>query len=123
MNEAIEDRAHELEAAGHRLIDGGQVANFGWSITDWRTGETISSGGGDYTRYAEEHQRLDPDKMWRHIDVIHGEVGLVKPTKTEGVPDSLADALEAWIAATGTPSEDIAELIGWPVDEVERCRS
>ncbi|MFD6248889.1 hypothetical protein, partial [Streptomyces roseolus] len=41
-----------------------------WNVTDWRTGDTIAEGVGDYDAYGEAGQRLDPDGKWFRIDRI-----------------------------------------------------
>ncbi|TFV33147.1 hypothetical protein E4K10_30160 [Streptomyces sp. T1317-0309] len=44
-------KVKKLEAAGHRVFDGGQDGGYDdngssapWKVTDWRTGEVIASG-------------------------------------------------------------------------------
>ncbi|MFD6762448.1 hypothetical protein ACFWDW_25795 [Streptomyces roseolus] len=91
-----------------------------WNITDWRTGDTIAEGAGDYDAYGEAGQRLDPDGKWFHIDRIdHIENPQVDPT---GVPTSLAEALQEWLGGLDTPDEDVAAVLGWSVKEAARHR-
>ena len=40
---------------------------------------------------------------------------------TPGVPPSFAEALEDWVGTTSTPFEEIAEIAGCEVAEVQRC--
>ncbi|MFD9053441.1 hypothetical protein [Streptomyces zaomyceticus] len=123
--QARTERIEELEKAGHRIVGGGQTGRqedgqATWDITDWRTGETILEGVGDYDAYGAAGQRLDPDGMWFHIDRVDGrEPPLVDP---EGVPASLANALQDWLGGLYTPDEDVAAVVGWSVEEVARHR-
>ncbi|GAA1319160.1 hypothetical protein OOK39_45670 [Streptomyces sp. NBC_00264] len=41
---------------------------------------------------------------------------------TGRIPGSLADALQDWLGSAGTLDEDVAEFVGWSVDEVARHR-
>ncbi|MFE7111791.1 hypothetical protein ACFU98_29610 [Streptomyces sp. NPDC057575] len=120
--QARQERIRALEKAGHRIVSGGQTSSGSdnlqtWEITDWRTGDLIVNGTGDYTAYDEAAQRLDPDGKWLHIDNLDED-----STKVEsvGIPDSLADALQDWLGSA--PDEDVAEFVGWSVEEVARHR-
>lgn len=113
------ERIHALEADGHRIIDGGQTGQDTWEITDWRTGETLVAGDGGYEAYGAAATRLDPDGKWRHVDTLDDDPTDVEPA---GIPASLADALQDWLGSTGTPDDDVAEFVGWSVDEVARHR-
>ncbi|MEU6054194.1 hypothetical protein ABZ829_27710 [Streptomyces xanthochromogenes] len=122
--EARQQTIRELEKAGHRLIDGGQTGRSEdgeatWEITDWRTGALLASGSGDHHTYDDTTARLDPDGKWIHIDSIDNDPPEVEPA---GLPASLADALQDWLGSAGTSDEDVAEFVGWSVEEVARHR-
>lgn len=117
------DRVHALEAAGHRMVDGGQTGRTDddqatWEITDWRTGELLASGIGD-DAYDAEGARLDPDGKWLHIDNVDEDLTEVEAV---GIPVSLANALQDWVGTSSTSDEDVAEIVGWSVEEVTRHR-
>ncbi|MFG2540641.1 hypothetical protein ACGFU4_35925 [Streptomyces sp. NPDC048511] len=117
------DRVCALEAAGHRMVDGGQTGRTedgqaAWEITDWRTGELLASGVGD-DAYDSEGARLDPDGKWMHIDNVEEDLTEAEPV---GIPASLADALQDWVGSSGTSDEDVASFVGWSVEEVVRHR-
>ena len=112
------DRRGAAERSRDRLaVTNGQAT---WNVTDWRTGDTIAEGVGDYDAYGEAGQRLDPDGKWFHIDRIdHIENPQVDPT---GVPTSLAEALQEWLSGLDTPDEDVAAVVGRSVKEAARHR-
>jgi len=118
--EAREESIRALEAAGHRIINGGQSGQEEWEITDWRTGDLLARGTGNHHDYDDAARRLDPDGKWLHIDTIDIDPMDVEPV---GIPESLANALLDWLGSTGTPDEDVAEFVGWSVDDVARHRS
>ncbi|MGW2183955.1 hypothetical protein ACWCXX_39495 [Streptomyces sp. NPDC001732] len=120
--QARQERIRTLEKAGHRIVNGGQTSGGSddvqaWEITDWRTGDLIVNGTGDYTAYDEAAQRLDPDGKWLHIDNLDEDGTEVEPV---GIPASLAEALQDWLGSA--PDEDVAEFVGWSVEEVTRHR-
>ncbi|WP_327436417.1 MULTISPECIES: hypothetical protein [unclassified Streptomyces] len=122
--EARRERIDAAEKAGHRIVNGGQTSSGSddvqtWEITDWRTGDLIVNGTGDYTAYDEAAQRLDPDGKWLHIDTLDEDGGEVESV---GIPDSLAYALQDWLGTTSTSDEDVALFIEWSVEEVARHR-
>lgn len=117
--ETRQERIRALEAAGRLIVDGGQTGQDEWEITDWRTGETLASGTGGPEAYGEAGQRLDPDGTWLHIDNLDTDPVDVEPV---GIPASLADALQDWLGSTATSDEDVAQFVGWSVDEVARHR-
>jgi hypothetical protein len=41
---------------------------------------------------------------------------------TPGVPATLGQAIDDWMAQAATTDEDIAEFIGWPVEKVREQR-
>lgn len=116
--DAVDDKIREVEAAGGRIVGGGQVDDEEWEITDWRTGGRIAHGHGGTEGLDDVMSRLDPDGKWWHVDNLQDEVPLPHVSPTEGVPASLAMALEDWV--TSGPADEVAEIGGWPVDEVER---
>lgn len=113
-----------LEAGGRRIISGGQTGQDSWEITDWRTRELITNGTGGIDDYDAATARLDPDGKWLHIDTINVDPDSVEPASVEPVwiPASLADALQDWLGSAGTPDEDVAQFVGWSVEEVARHR-
>lgn len=122
--QARQDRIRALEKDGHRLVDGGQTGRTDddqatWEITDWRTGDVLVSGTGDDSTYDAAAMRLDPDGKWLHIDNVEDDGTEVEPV---GIPASLANALQDWLGVTSTPDEDVAEFVGWSVEEVARHR-
>lgn len=117
--DARQERILALEAAGRRIVGGGQTGQDSWEITDWRTGELLASGTGGIDDYDAATMRLDPDGMWLHIDTIDAEPASVEPL---GIPASLADALQDWLGSAGTPDEDVAQFVAWSVEEVARHR-
>jgi hypothetical protein len=114
-----QERVHAMETAGHRIVNGGQTSQDEWEITDWRTGETLASGADGMNGYDAAASRLDPDGTWLHIDTLDTEYTKVEPV---GIPASLADALEDWLGSASTPDEDVAEFVGWSVEDVARHR-
>lgn len=117
--DARQERIRALEAAGRRIVDGGQTGQDEWEITDWRTGETLASGTGGPDAYGEAAQHLDPNGTWLHVDNLDTE-----PVNVEsvGIPASLANALQDWLGLASTTDEDVAQFVGWSVDEVARHR-
>ncbi|MFD3569382.1 hypothetical protein [Streptomyces sp. NPDC058667] len=123
--QARREHIEELEKAGRRIISGGQTGRqedgqTTWDVTDWRTGETILEGVGDYDDYCAVGQRLDPEGKWFHIDHI-GDVDSPQVDPAE-IPASLADALQDWVSGLSTSHEDVAAVVGWSVEEVARHR-
>ncbi|MER7000141.1 hypothetical protein [Streptomyces sp. NPDC000410] len=127
LRRSLEERTarHEsirkVEAAGHRVIDGGQIGENAWEITDWRTGELIEKGTGGYEAYDATCERLDPAGMWILIDNVGDEED--RPlVEHDGIPASLAEALQDWLGWAGTTDGDVARFVGWPVKKVGRHR-
>lgn len=118
-DEARQETIRALEADGRRIVDGGQTSQDSWEITDWRTEEVLASGTDGLRGYDAAASRLDPDGTWLHIDRIDSDETSVEPV---GIPASLAGALEDWLGSVGTPDEDVAEFVGWSVEEVTRHR-
>ncbi|MEV7011997.1 hypothetical protein [Streptosporangium sp. NPDC051022] len=111
----------DIEAAGGQIINGGQLYGDEWEILDWRTGTRLAHGFGGLQGYDEACARLDPHNRWRHIDPISEGLEPVEPSATDGVPPSLASALQDWLGSMHTPDEEIAEVAGWDVAQVARC--
>lgn len=102
-------------------MTGGGTAGGGWESLDWRTGETIACGNDSVEDYAVATDRLDPDERWVHID--HVGPGAVPLPLTAGVPEGLSEALDSWVSYRGTPDEEIADFVGWPVSKVREHRA
>ncbi len=98
----------DYEAKGHRIIDGGQTSSDEWEVTDYRTGEMIAAGDGGMEGYAEVVH--DHGEMWVHIDPITEGLDLPDPV-TEGLPESLCEALSDWVRERAD-DEDIAMVLG-----------
>lgn len=110
----------ELEAQGHRIVSGGQTGRDSWEIVDWRTGEELAHGSNGPDGYDATTDGLDPDGTWIHIDHIGPEPGPLP--ETAGIPESLSEALDDWVSSWHTSDEEIAEFIGWSVDQVRDHR-
>lgn len=104
------------EAKGYRIVDGGQTDHDTWEVKDYRTGETIVQGGGGIDGYLET-VGSDQGKMWVDIDPLTEDLYDEPEPVTEGLPESLCEALSNWVSTAD--SEDIAEFIDWPVERVE----
>ncbi|WP_157435824.1 hypothetical protein [Actinospica robiniae] len=113
-------KLEELEAQGKKIVDGGPTRGDGWAVFDWRTGAKIAEGTGD-DEYEAACRQLDPDEQWWHRDNLSEYVDTVRIPPTPGLPPSLGKVLEEWIANLGTPLEEIADVAGLEVEEVERC--
>jgi len=109
----------DLEEGGRRIVTGGQTGQDQWDIRDWRSGELLASGSGGIDAYDAACARLDPDGTWLHIDNVDADPTSVEPV---GIPASLADALQDWLGLTGTPDEDVAQFVGWSVEDVAHHR-
>jgi hypothetical protein len=126
--DAFKAKVEELEAAGRRIVDAGQVgAHHGndgadWEVTDWRTGEVIASGRGDFEAFSTALNTLDPTGQWALIDGLMPDVDATPVTPTPGLPESLAAALQEWAEHRAEPDE-LAAWVGWSVERVEQCLS
>lgn len=119
------ERIRLLEEAGRRIVDGGQTGEDSWEIKDWRSGAVLASGAGGIEGYDAAAARLDPDGKWFHIDHTDDDEDQerAEPVSHSGVPDSLASALQDWLGMVMTSDEDVAAVVGWSVEEVQRHRA
>ncbi|MEU6979603.1 hypothetical protein [Streptomyces sp. NPDC046371] len=115
-----ERRIAELEQNGHRIVGSGQVHGDAWEITDWRSGSIIAAGVGGDEAYEAATRRLDPAEMWIHIDHVDDED--LADLEHPGLPDSLAEALQDWLGGVSTTDADVAQFVGWSVEEVAQHR-
>ncbi|NYH51364.1 hypothetical protein HNR06_000953 [Nocardiopsis arvandica] len=122
-NAARDARIAALEAEGYRIVAVGQVGACGedgkafWEVRDWRTDELLASGRSEArnTFSATRDEWWDIGRIW--ADVAPGEV-----EPTEGVPPSLAETLADWLSLASTSDEEVAEYVGWSVEQVKRSR-
>lgn len=114
-----QERIRALEAEGRRIVGGGQTGPDQWEIEDWRSGETLAAGSGGIDAYDAAATRLDPEGTWLHVDNLETDQVTVEPA---GIPASLADALQDWLGSAGTSDEDVAEFVGWSVEDVAHHR-
>jgi hypothetical protein len=117
-NAAIE----EAEAAGRRIVSGGQISGKTWELHDWRTGEALAGGDGGLEEMDKVGERLDPDGTWLHIDRLGYDDEALAYVETEGLPGDLNSTLQDWLDNTGTSDEELAAFVGWPVEKVTACR-
>lgn len=129
--ERREAKLRELEADGLRIIGGGQTSSYdddgnaSFNVTDWRTGEVLGSGHGSFADYDALLKNLDSTGAFFHIDHLDDDLTIdelaypVRPT--DGVPESLSDALIEWMDGKAT-NEEIAELVGWSTARVAEHR-
>ena len=120
LDQAHLGRLEQLERDGHRIVDGGQIGQKSWEVTDWRTGQQLAVGHDGLEEYEEVCERLGVPGKWFHRDHVDDEVFAV--VDTPGVPATLAESLQEWVEQSGTPDSEIAELAGWPVEKVHRLR-
>ncbi|RST19588.1 hypothetical protein E2C00_00645 [Streptomyces sp. WAC05374] len=92
-----------------RQPTGGQTGETSWEIADWRTGELIESGTGGYEACDAAARRLDPKDTWLDIDNVPG--GDISEVEPQGVPASLAEALQDWLGMSSTPDEDVVVVV------------
>lgn len=110
--EASAARAAVLQAAGYRVVGGGQTSD-GWEVTDSISGEVLASGTGGSEEYDAVELPVSPwheDNMSAHvlIDNAYEDLGLSRDDA--GVLENLvyesSSSLVAW--ATGLPAADLA---------------
>lgn len=123
----------ELEQQGYRIVDvdqcSGPLDPDGpiWEVTDWRTGEVLLRGHGIVQDQEEDYARavaeVDKDDRWFHASALEESLDFVVDVPpTEGLPDSLAEAIEGWIGALNSSNDDVAQWVGWSVEGVEKAR-
>lgn len=106
-----EDLLSSYEAKGHRIISGGQTGHDTWDITDYRTGQIIAEGGGGLEGYGDALSSDQAEREnWVHIDPITEDLYMSEPV-TEGLPESLCEALSHWVREQAD-DEDIAMVLG-----------
>lgn len=110
------------EAAGRRIVSGGQISGNTWELHDWRTGTPLAGGDGGIAEMDEVGEQLDPDGKWLHIDRLGYDDEALAYVQTEGLPGDLNSALQEWLDNTGTSNEELAAFVGWPVEKVADCR-
>jgi hypothetical protein len=98
----------DYEAQGHLITDGGQTDHDSWEITDYRTGKLIAKGDGGFDEYCAFINKHG--ESWVHIDPITEDLDLPDPV-TEGLPESLCEALDHWVREQAD-DEDIAMVLG-----------
>lgn len=102
----------DYETKGHRIVDGGQTGPDTWEVTDYRTGELIVEGAGGLAGYDEATSSEQAEReKWVHIDPITEHLAEDDDPITEGLPESLCQALAEWVRDQAAP-EDIDELMG-----------
>src|ERR1700749_4953589 len=91
---AEDDEIARIEAEGFRLVDGGQVTEDRWEITDFRSGEILAEGEGGPDEYFEAANALDNDLKIYYVGAIASEISsrFPAPEPPEGLPGSLAEA-------------------------------
>ncbi|EWM65076.1 MULTISPECIES: hypothetical protein [Micromonospora] len=121
VDEARYDLAVDLNRRGHRVIFERRTSGDGWEIRDWLTDELLAEGDDGHDGYAATVKRLDPDDMWYHEDFLDDEEPLQTVT-TLGMPPTLGQAIDDWVAQLSTSDEEIAQFIGWSVEKVREHR-
>jgi hypothetical protein len=124
-------RIRDLEAAGHRIVDGGPGAGstdaagrqVAFETTDWRTGEILVAVTGQLEDHDRALDAADPDDRWWHIDCVEDDIDAPDVVAAEGIPDSLGSAIRGWILSREASNEDIAEWSGWPLARVKELRA
>ena len=114
-HEALTARLKRLEAAGERIVHGGQThKDIGsWEILDWDTDERLAYGNGGPDEYEAAKKRLNV----HHMEDLEKEC-YQEPSETPGIPPSLSEALDRWVSSGGTPYEEIAAVAEMTVREV-----
>lgn len=107
-NVAIEARARELEASGHRIISGERTTPYdydgkcGWEIVDWRSGEILAKGHSTVEDHGEAIDRLQREfsAVFYHEDPIDdraGQKGGYLSHPETDLPATLAESLQTWV--------------------------
>lgn len=99
----------DYEAKGYRIIDGGQTGPDTWDVTDYRTGKLIAEGDGgiDGLNKVTDEQGA----MWVHVDPITDDLPLEDDPVTEGLPESLCEALTFWVSNSAS-DDDLDMILG-----------
>ncbi len=108
-------RAREISAAGGRVVQGRMTSPYRWELHDWLTGEVVAGGHDGPAGMESALSESYP------ADILYAEIPGPAAT-TPGLPPSLLRAIERWVCDPGTPDEDIAALVEWPVSEVREHR-
>lgn len=111
----LETEQRRLEAAGYRLIGGGQTDGEFWEITDGQTGEVLVEGGGGIAGYDAAADRLASEGKWFHVDQIKTpgvdpfDVA-VDQLVQQGLPRGLVEAIGEWTATAS--DEELESYLG-----------
>ncbi|MFD3522203.1 hypothetical protein [Streptomyces sp. NPDC058653] len=114
----------KLEAAGHRMIYGGQRGAFSggnewsWTVTDWRTDDVLDTGKGTVKEFEARLSALDPGNKWFFVDSVKQGFGIARVAPTPGLPQALADVLIDWLEGDAD-AQDFAAWLGEPVDVID----
>ncbi len=108
------DEIARIEAEGFRLVDGGQLTEDRWEITDFRSGEILAEGDGGPDEYFEAANALDNDTKIYYVGAISSEVFLrfPVPEPPTGLPESLAEALAKWVTEHTGEAQQFSEQSG-----------
>lgn len=122
-HDLVELRGYEEhERAGRRIVDMGQDGPDSWAVHDWRTGELLARGEGDFDDFDAALERLDPDNVWVDRDGLFSD-HVFDIVQTPGVPHSLAQALQEWVDGRNVTDDEIAQFVGWTTDKVHQLRN
>ncbi|MEW1583155.1 hypothetical protein AB0407_34475 [Streptomyces microflavus] len=118
-------KVRDLEASGLLIVDGSQISSYDkdnradWEIRDWRTGKVLASGHSTFDGMNEVLAQVDPDQRFRFLDRLSEETELPDPGATDGLPESLAEALVQWLEEKADVAE-VAEWLGEPAEVIDR---
>lgn len=93
----IEADIRQLEADGHRIVDGGQICGYdargecGYRYTDYRTGNVLVEGRGTYEDDERETNAYPGSEHWIHIDSVTEHAD-----EPEGIEIPKGDRLPLW---------------------------
>ncbi|WP_430782372.1 hypothetical protein [Actinoplanes sp. G11-F43] len=109
------DHARHIARTGRRVVCGFPSPGGGWELRDWLTGAVIARGDdGPAGLRAASAGHYDADDLFT-------DVPSADPV-TPGIPPSLHRAIEQWLFEPGTPDQEIAAFVGWPVAKVREHR-
>lgn len=86
-------RAYEDE--GRRVVDIDPTGDTTWRVSDYRTGETIAKGDDGFAGYARVANEIG--QLWVDSSEILEAAHEDGPPVTEGLPESLCEALADWV--------------------------